>query len=271
MSALGPGLSSQSRRKPLNMAHRGGVALAPENTMVAFENAVRIGVDVLELDVHLTRDRRVVVSHDATVDRATNGSGPIAGMSFDELSSLDAGYRFTPDGGKSYPYRGTGVVVPLFSDVLSAFPETRVNVDLKSQEPELAQLTLDAIDGQEARDRVCVASFYHGALERFREISSGRVATSASPFEARLFAYVLRWLPRLWSVPYDALQVPLRHRRCEIASHGFIWAAHRWGVEVHVYDADDEPSIRRSVALGVDGIISDRPDLVRQVLEDIHP
>jgi glycerophosphoryl diester phosphodiesterase len=120
---------------PVNLAHRGASALAPENTIDAFRLAVEAGAGGLELDVHMTRDRQIVVIHDATVDRTTNGSGAVSEMTLDELRGFDAGHNFSPDGGPTRPYRGRGVRVPTFGEVLEEFPGVPVNIEIKAGTP----------------------------------------------------------------------------------------------------------------------------------------
>src|SRR5918911_3284289 len=120
---------------PVNLAHRGASALAPENTIEAFRLALEAGAGGLELDVHMTRDGHIVVIHDATVDRTTNGSGAVSEMTFDELRRFDAGHNFSPDGGPTRPYRGRGVRVPTLGEVLEEFPGVAVNIDLKDGPP----------------------------------------------------------------------------------------------------------------------------------------
>src|SRR3712207_1049608 len=120
---------------PVNLAHRGASALAPENTIEAFRLAVETGAGGLELDVHMTRDGHIVVIHDATVDRTTNGSGAVSEMTLHDLRGFDAGYHFSPDGGPSRPYRGRSVRVPTLGEVLEEFPEVAVNIEIKAPTP----------------------------------------------------------------------------------------------------------------------------------------
>src|SRR5215212_7629564 len=120
---------------PVNLAHRGASDIAPENTIEAFRLAVEAGAGGLELDVHITRDGRLVVIHDATVDRTTGGTGAVSGMTIDELRGLDAGYKFSPEAGPTRPYRGRGVRVPTLDEVLEEFPGVAVNIDIKAGLP----------------------------------------------------------------------------------------------------------------------------------------
>ena len=123
-------------REAAFLAHRGGSALAPENTLPAYENGLRLGADALELDIHYSRDGEIVVFHDDTLDRTTNGSGPLAALTLADLRRLDAGYHFMPDGGKTFPWRGKGVTIPTLREVFERFPQTRVNIEMKVNDAE---------------------------------------------------------------------------------------------------------------------------------------
>jgi len=254
---------------PLFFAHRGGSALAPENTLVAFERGLSYGADALETDVHTTRDGEIVVIHDATVDRTTNGSGPVAAYTLDELQGLDAGFRFTPDGGRTYPFRGTGVTIPTLREALARFPSTRVNIEMKAGSPESEEHLWRIIQELGAQDRVLVASFALTPLARFRALTKGRVATAATMPEMRVFllaAYTwrLRWL----QPAYDALQVPQTWRRVPIVTSRTVVAAHELGLAVHVWTVNERARMERLLALGVDGLMSDRPDILQVALAE---
>ncbi len=255
--------------RPLFFAHRGGAALAPENTLAAYENGVRLGADVLELDVHTTRDGETVVIHDPTVDRTTDGHGAVAGFTLAELKRLDAGYRFTPDGGQTYPYRGKGVTIPTLRKVFERFPDRRVNIDLKQDTPTSSARLWELIQEAGAEDRVLVGSFEPQTIAAFRRITEGRVATAASPPEVRnllLIGTLLR-LPGWLRPTYDALQVPEVHRGIRVVSPGSIAAAHRLGIAVHVWTVDDRATMDRLLDWGVDGLMSDRPDILAEALD----
>jgi glycerophosphoryl diester phosphodiesterase len=249
---------------PLLFAHRGGAHLAPENTMEAFRQAVEVwGADVLEMDVRLTRDEGLVVIHDATVDRTTDGSGPVRAHDLEALRRLDAGARFRAlDGGA--PFRGRGVRIPLFREVLEAFPHTRLNVD--SKDPEAAPHLLRIVEEHGARGRVLMAS----ASERARADRLGyRGPVSATTRQVRLYYYLHR-LPG--GGPYtprtDALQIPDRWGGRQVTTPRLVEAAHRRNLPVHVWTIDDVDSMRRLLSWGVDAIQSDRPDLLARVLHE---
>lgn len=249
---------------PLLIAHRGGAALAPENTLVAFERAVDWWrADILELDVQPTRDGEVVVFHDFTVDRTTDGSGPIADLSFDEVRRLDAGYRFTPDGGTTYPFRDKDVRVPTLDEVLRAFPGVRVNIELK--DGRVQDRVWSVIRDTNAVDRVLVAAEDSRNRARFADRP---VPVSAGKKELMLFNAQLRLGTVILPPRVDALQVPLLWEGREVVTPGLVAAAHRLNLPVHVWTVDTLSDMNRLLDLGVDGIISDRPDRLARVLHD---
>lgn len=251
---------------PLLIAHRGGAALAPENTLAAFRQALAWWrADVLELDVQPTADDDCVVLHDATLDRTTDGRGPVAARTLAELRALDAGCRFTPDGGATFPFRGTGVRLSTLREVLEAFPGARVNVEVKA--PRAAPAVLRAVTALGAEHRVLVAA----GDTRNRALFRGYAGpTSAGAQELYAFhALHLARGTRFYRSPVDAFQVP------EAAPGGrrvldprWVAAAHAHSVAVHVWTVDDEPDMRRLLAWGVDGIITDRPDRLARVLHE---
>jgi glycerophosphoryl diester phosphodiesterase len=252
---------------PVNFAHRGASARAPENTLEAFRLAAEDGAGGLETDVHVTRDGHVVTIHDDTVDRTTDGSGLVRETTLAELQSLDAGYRFTPDGGATFPYRGEGVRVPELREVLRGFPDLAVNVDIKEAQPGVEEAVLRAIESEGAADRTLVVSEYTPVIGRFRRLSGGRVRTGASRGESRLFYYLsaLR-LEGLLRPAYEALQVPVRHGDREVVTPRFLEAAHGVGVRVDVWTIDEPAEMRRLLDLGVDVVMTNRPEALSGVL-----
>jgi glycerophosphoryl diester phosphodiesterase len=253
---------------PVNLAHRGASALAPENTLEAFRLAVEAGAGGLELDVHMTHDGRIVVIHDATVDRTTNGSGAVAEMTLDELRGFDAGYDFSPDGGPTRPYRGRGVRVPTLGEVLNEFPELPINIEIKAGTPAVEETVLGVLREANALGRVLVVSTPHAIVKRFRKISGRHVSTGASRWEIGVFYISSRLhLERLLRPAYDALQVPLLHRGILVVTPRFVRAAHARGVRVDVWTINQADQMRRLLDLGVDVIMTDRPDTLAEVLK----
>ena len=250
------------------IAHRGGSGLGPENTMAAFRSSLAAGTDVLEMDVRTTADGHLVVLHDATVDRTTDGRGAVNGMTLAQLKTLDAGYRWTADQGLSFPFRGRGITVPTLSEVLVAFAETPLITEIKEKRPEVSQSVCDML-GQHGRlARVLVASVHAGVLERFRQVCPG-VATSAGPSEALWFYLLSRaGLASLYSPATQALQVPVTFRGLTVVSRGFVAAAHARNLTVAVWTVNAEGTMRRLIAAGVDGIMTDYPDRLAGIIEE---
>ncbi len=254
---------------PLLFAHRGGSDLWPENTLLAFENAANLGVDVLELDVHLTADDDLVVIHDATVDRTTNGSGKISDMTVAELKKLDAGYNFSPDNGATYPYRGQGVTIPTLDETLNAFPDYRINIEIKDDDQHAAERLSEIITAHDAQERVIVVSFHDGPLSYFRKLQP-HVATGAGPSEIRnFFILSLLHLGRFHRPHADAYQAPISQGRAHFDTRQFIDSAHGMNQQVHFWTINDADEMRRLLELGADGIMTDRPDLGMQVFAEL--
>ncbi|MCG6957288.1 MAG: glycerophosphodiester phosphodiesterase [Gemmatimonadetes bacterium] len=249
---------------PLLVAHRGGSRIAPENTMAAFGMALETwGADMLEMDVRLTRDGEVVVIHDASVDRTTDGSGPVSDLTLAELQALDAGFRFVDPNGVA-SFRGKGVVIPRFEDVLTAYPDTRMNVEAK--EPGVAEALVDIILRHDAQERVLVAAEYERSRRSVRHYPG---PWGASRHHVLLF-WLLYRLPRGggYTPGADILQVPERHNGLRIVSPRLVRAAHQRNLPVQVWTVDDPEDMRRLLSWGVDGIQSDRPDLLARVMVD---
>lgn len=252
--------------QPLVIAHRGGRGLWPENSLFAFERANALGVDMLEMDLRRSRDGELVVIHDAKINRTTNGSGKVAELSLAELQALDAGYRWTADGGESYPYRDQGIRIPTFAEVLARFPQKAKVVEIKvpdsSMEAQLCQL----LEASGQRDRVLVGSFYDRSLQKFREVCPG-VATSAGPTSVRLLV-ALNWigLGALLSPSYQALQIPERSGSLEVASNSLLHTAQARGLNVQLWTINEQPAMRHLLDMGAQGLITDYPDRALQLL-----
>jgi len=248
-----------SSARPLIFAHRGGSALAPENTLAAFDNGLALGANGLELDVHLSRDGVVVVHHDGSLDRTTNLRGPVAERTAGELSRADAGFFFRDGGG--FPYRGQGIGVPTLADVLLRYRDARIIVELKGDNVDLARATVDAVRTAGAIDRVCLGAFGTRLLHAARAVEPS-LATSASGSEVRwaLYRSWCRW--PVTRVAYAGYQIPEFAGRTVVLSPRFVADAHRAGLGVQVWTVDDEAAARRMLDWGVDGLISDRPDLI---------
>lgn len=245
--------------RPLVFAHRGGAKLAPENTMAAIDNGMSLGADGLEIDVQLSADGVPVVIHDPTLDRTTDRSGPVRELTASELARVDAGFRLEIDG--RYPFRGQGHGIPILDDVLAKHSKTRVIIEMKGGQPELARAVAASIRKADAIDRICVGSFHQSSIDTIRA-EHADVITSASQEEARwtLHRSWVRW-PWISTQPYFAFQVPEHAGRMRVVSRAFVRQVHRQGQVLQVWVVNDRDKILRLLDWGVDGIISDRPDI----------
>jgi glycerophosphoryl diester phosphodiesterase len=245
--------------RPLVFAHRGGAALAPENTLAAFDRGMSLGADGLELDVRLSRDRIVVVIHDRTLERTTNLRGLVADATADDLSRADAGYRFEASG--TTPFRAQGHGVPRLADVLSRYPSARVIIELKEASAELARATIDVVRAARAVDRVCLGAFSRPALKAARVLEPA-IATSAAREEVR-WALYRSWIG--WPVSrvrYRGYQVCETSGWTRVVSPHFVAVSHRVDLPVQVWTVDEPEDARRLLSWGVDGLITDRPDVI---------
>lgn len=255
---------SARRPLPLVIAHRGG-ELRPEDTLESFRYAASLGSDWIEMDVHRIRDGSLVILHDETVDRTTNGTGDIHAMTLAEVKALDAGYWWTPDQGRTYPFRGRGLTIPTLEEVLEALPRQRLLIELKDDDLQLAEGVARVLKDHRATGRVMVASFHDRTLQHFRDLAP-EVPTSLASGEALRFVI----LQRLGLTPFHrpagiALQVPEHQGILKVFSGGLVRLAHDRGVEVHTWTVNDPRKMEQMFLAGVDGIVTDRPDLALEV------
>ena len=244
----------------LVIAHRGGRGLWPENTLFAFEKAVKLGVDVLEFDVHLTRDHQLVIIHDSTLERTTDGIGRVEEKDFSDLSLLDAGYRWTDDKGKTYPFRGRGIRLPLLEEVLAAFPTMRMNIELKTQGHAAADRFSDVLRRFGCGDRVLAASFNADTIDRVRAGYPQLAFTAATRQAASFLILNLLRLDFIFNPTANAFQVPPKIGPLPVVTPYFVQQAHRQNVVVHAWTINEKDEMIRLLKDGVDGILTDYPD-----------
>ncbi|NED37856.1 glycerophosphodiester phosphodiesterase [Streptomyces sp. SID8499] len=236
---------------PIPFAHRGGAADGLENTVAQFRRAVALGYRYIETDVHATADGRLVAFHDATLDRVTDGAGRIADLPWAEVAHARVAGREP---------------VPLFEELLETFPEVRWNVDVKA-EPALRPL-LETIERMDAWSRVCVGSFSEARVVRAQRLAGPRLATSYGT------RGVLGLRLRSWGVPAVlrrsavAAQVPVAQSGVPVADRLFVRAAHALGLQVHVWTINEPERMHRLLDLGVDGIMTDHIDTLREVMRE---
>lgn len=254
--------------EPVVLAHRGDSASFPENTMPAFESAVSMGVDVIETDVHLTADGKIVIWHDETLERMSGDPRTIPSLCWEEIKRINAGYQFSPDGGKSYPYRSESVSPVLLRDLLTRFPEMRFNVDLKDNNPHLAEAHASLLKELDCENRVITASFHGGLLKLFRKLSPDSITSCTAGEVIRL---ILLYRTGLLALPFPyrtaVLQVPEFSGNIRVLSKGFISFLHRRGFKVQIWTVNEESEMHRFLDMGVDGIFTDKPDILQICLE----
>jgi glycerophosphoryl diester phosphodiesterase len=250
----------------LVIAHRGGRSLGPESTLFTFQRAADLGVDVIELDVHRTKDGHLVIIHDRTVNRTTNGNGPVKNFSLVELKGLDAAFRWSPDNGRTYPLRGKGITIPTLAEAFAAFPKLHMNIEIKESKPQVIGPLCDLIREFQKTDHVMIASFDASQLKRLRS-QCPEVATSVGAREAFLF-YGLQWahLDNIYSPPAQALQVPEYYGNLQVITPRFLKAAHARNMRVHVWTVNETQNMQRLLKLGVDGIMTDYPERLLKLL-----
>ena len=272
-------------RRVLNYAHQGGAREAPSSTLYALRRAVAAGAHALELDVHATADGELVVCHDATVDRTTNASGAIADMTLAEVRALDNAYWWVPgqvvafdEDPSAYPLRGAApddpeLRIASLRDVLEAFPGVFLNLDIKQTAPAVKPYEgalAELLREYGRRDDVIVASFHDAALQAFSSVAP-EVSVSAGTLAVAQFWQAVQdgtGDDQLPQSAFDALQVPVAYEGTVIVDDRFVTRAHERGVAVHVWTIDDGKEMADLVDLGVDGIMTDRPTTLAEVLAE---
>jgi len=268
-------------RRVIAFAHQGGAWEWPSSTLFAIRRAIEAGATAIELDVHATKDGELVVCHDATIDRTTNGSGAIAELTHAEIRTLDNAYWFIPGSDVApgrdpgdYPYRGRAPDDPDFRvatlrEVLEEFPGVVLNLDIKQTAPAVApyeEPLARLLAEYEREDDVIVASFLDDATARFAGLAP-HVAISAGTLAVTAFWRALNQGDEAPETDAVAFQVPERVGETVVVDRRFLDAAHGAGKAVHVWTIDDEASMERLVDLGVDGIVTDLPSVLCAVLE----
>lgn len=248
------------------IAHQGGEQLRPSNTLPAFEHAAALGVDVLEMDVHQTKDGVLVLMHDDTVDRTTDGSGAIQAMTLAEIKALDAGYYWTDDDGQTYPYRGQGITVPTLAEVFQAFPDMPMNIEIKQDSPSIVQSFCDLIHEYNMAEKVLIPTFHPDTMNEFRQTCPDVATSMTEPEIRKFFGLNMAGMGSLFTPPGQAFQVPETSGSLQIITPRFVQGAQNRNIAVHVWTVNDPADMERLIETGVDGIITDRPDLLLEVL-----
>jgi glycerophosphoryl diester phosphodiesterase len=250
----------------LVIAHQGGDGIAPGNTMLAFQNAVDIGVDVLEMDLHITKDDVLVLIHDETIDRTTNGTGEVESMTLDEIKQYDAGYDWSNDNNATFPFRGQGITIPTLEEVFTAFPQMKMTIEIKKSNKSMIKPFCEMIRAYNMQDKIVVASFYDDKMKAFRE-ECPEVATSSAKNETTIFVLLSKvFLTGFYSPSFYSLQVPEESSGITVMTQAFVRAAHERNLAVEPWTINDEETMRKFIEWGVDGIMTDRPDIMIEIL-----
>jgi glycerophosphoryl diester phosphodiesterase len=262
-------------RRPLMLAHQGGELLAPTNTLAAFAQADKIGgSDFFDIDVHMTKDGYLVGLHDETVDRTTNGHGRIDSFTLEEAQKLDAGYRFQDLQGH-YSYRGQGVRIAALDEIFRMYGEGYyLHFEIKDTYPkngpsQIEQKLWGLIQHYHMEKRVIVASFQQGIVDRFNGLANGQVIMGAGRTEIVQFVLAHKLgLPGFYRRKSHVLEIPTHSSGFNLKDRRLIAGAHRLGMEIYYWTIDDPAEMRELLEMGADGLFTNRPDLLKALLEE---
>ena len=258
-------------RRPLVIAHAddSGQGIFPGNTRVFLQEMAALKVDVLEMDVHRTADGALVLMHDDTVDRTTDGEGAIRDMSLAELKELNVAYNWSSDG-RTFPYRENPQRILTLDEVFESFPKYPMVIELKTPEEDAALALCGKLQAFNKSNQVIVSSFHQEAIEAFRT-ECHHVATGAGAQEVRLFVLASKLGAfRLLSPRYQALHIPIEYDGITLITPTAVKSVQDHGVRIDVWTVNDEAEMRRLIDMGVDGIMTDRPDRLFKVIEQVH-
>jgi glycerophosphoryl diester phosphodiesterase len=246
------------------IGHRGAAAVAPENTLPSFEHAVEVGADAVEFDLHCSSCGRLIVLHDDTLERTTDGTGDAEALTLEELRCFDAGYRFTPDGGQTFPFRDQGARIPTLEEVLEAVAGLPVVAEIKSARAGHAMG--EWLESHPEHERILV-----GGFDRDQVDPAGRHARWRCAYQDELRGYVLLGkigLGGLKAPTVDAAMVPEKRGPIRIVTRGFVRRAHSDGIGVFVWTVNRTADMRRLLDWGVNGLVSDTPGRVRRIIDE---
>ena len=254
----------------LNIAHRGGLGLSPENTIVSFQRAIKEGADILELDIRSTSDSILVLLHDETVDRTTDGKGRISELTLKEAKRLNAGYQWTADDSISFPFRTLNIKIPTFNEFLANFKDYKLNIEIKQHDNFIAKKLCESLKENQIGDNVVIGSFNDEVLDEFR-YHCPDVATSPGRNEIRTFygfSYV--YLDRFYSPKSDIYQLPDFFGSTHVLTEKFVNAIKQKNIPIFVWTVNEPDEMKKFIEMGLDGIITDYPDRLSKVLNDYN-
>jgi len=253
--------------RPRLFWHRGDSVHYPENTLPAFQAAVDAGMAYLELDIWASRDGRIVVHHDPDFSRLCGVAQKVCDLTLEQIRSFDAGYNFRSGNGNQFPFRGEAIRIATLEEVLVEFPQTRVNIEIKQSDPPLEESLVKLIHDCHAEQRVLIASEKDEVLQRVRPLCP-EIPTNLGYGETAAF---FDWLQKGCAEPFEptgqALQIPAHYQGQPLVFPASVKAAHQLGLEVHVWTVNEPDEMRALLDCEVDGLMSDDPELLGQVVK----
>lgn len=258
---------------PLIIAHGGSKKLFPENTMTAFDGSIELGVNALEIDVRLTKDNALVAHHDMTIDRTSNGCGLVINYTYPELSTFNFGYHFKDLNG-DFPYKNQPIKIPKLIDIMRKYSDYLMIIEIKDKGEsgkKACELLKKYIDSFKTPLSIIVSSFDFNIIQYFRNITQGKIMTGASTKEVLkdYFAHLFHLSNFISCTPYEVLQIPTKIKCLNLAKKKYIQSLHQRNIAVQFWTINNKEEMKKLIALKADGIITDRPDLLKEVLEEI--
>ena len=250
-----------------NIAHRGGMGLGPENTIINFKKAIEVGTNILEMDIHSTSDNVLVLLHDHKVDRTTNGNGYVWDYNYKKLKHLNAGYYWTNDDSITFPFRKLKIKIPALEEIFTIFNNFRLNIEIKQNESNIPHILCNMIYKYEMQNNVLIGSFIDEILNNFRE-ECPNIATSSGINETKLF-YGLNYfhIDYFYSPSLDIFQIPEYFKNTHVINENFIKGAQNKNIPIYIWTVNEEDDMNRLIKLDIDGIITDYPNKLSEILK----
>jgi len=263
--------NQELKERYTHISHRGASEEAPENTLLAFRIAVeKYNTDVLEMDVHSTKDKIIVVIHDSTLERTTNGKGSVKDYTYEELEKFDAGYRYKIEGKNEFPYRGKGIKIPALKEVFESFPNLKFNIEVKQKNPPIEEDIINLIRETGFTDKVILGSSKISISKKLKKLAP-EIASFCNRWNVIIF-YILNkiGLGFLYRPKHQALQPTAKTKPVNIVQPSMINAAHKKGMLFHVWTINNEKDMEKFLNMGVDGIMTDYPERLNNVLKRLN-
>ncbi len=248
---------------------------APENTLPSFKRALEDGAQFVELDVWGSKEGEVVIIHDGSLDTTTNGRGRVDRYTLKELKTLEAGYWFTADGGKSYPYRGQKIEIPTLKELFAELPQIRLIIEIKQPRPPIVKKVIETVRQAGKEDQVLLATEKDQIMKDIRRELQTSELSIATGFSYGEVAAFMSWLAGGKTNDYrpsgQAFQIPCEYNGMTLVSEPTLSAAHELGIEMFVWTVNEREQMRQLLELGVDGIITDYPARLRDLIAQMRP